>query len=214
MRTFLNGHHGWPFFMVLTVSAAVGGCAVAPVARAPADGLEALAVRQAQVTQSPPWQVEARIALTDGRESWQAALLWRQGGDRFELQMRGPFGQGGGVMKGDGRSVRLRLRDGRQAVGDDAGTLLARLLGWTIPVAELRYWIRGVPATTPYEQLRWNREGEIESFRQAGWSLHFSQYRLFENQRLPRKITAQGQRWRIKVVVDRWRWTAAGKTQQ
>ena len=71
-------------------------------------------------------------------------------------------------------------------------------------MAELRYWVLGVPAPwAPFEETA-GVGGLPERLVQQGWSVSFERYRPVDGQQLPSRITAEAAGTRVKLAVVRW----------
>ncbi len=100
----------------------------------------------AQLTQ---WMAKGRIALVAQGEGGSGSFVWQQRSERTELTVRGPLGAGGLALVTDGESIELADGAGQPLDGEAARAELERRLGVKLPLAELRYWMLGVPAPEP-----------------------------------------------------------------
>ena len=157
------------------------------------------------------FHVRGKIAVRDGSQGFSASFDWRQAGERFEIALRGPLGQGHARLVGDGRRVRATWRDGTVHEGEDAQALLENALGWSVPVAALRHWVRGrYDSRAPATQRRHDENGNLTAFRQHGWTVRLGRWRRFSagesgaDRFAPGRIVAERQRRRVTVVCKEW----------
>jgi len=101
--------------------------------------------QQQEIASLKDWRFRGRTAITQGREGWNAGITWQQQGDGFDIKLSGPFSQGGAELMGDAQQVTLTLDNGEQYSAQTPEQLLAKTLGWLLPVSALRDWVRGVP---------------------------------------------------------------------
>ena len=101
--------------------------------------------RRMDLTQLDGWQIQGRTVITQQREAWNAGLRWRQDQGSFQIQLLGPFAQGGISLEGDDKQVLLTMEDGQQLSSTSPETLLLETLGMNLPVSALRDWLRGIP---------------------------------------------------------------------
>jgi len=161
--------------------------------------------RQARLVALDPWHLTGRYLLTDQVEVWSGTLDWQQQGLAYALLIKGPLGQGGAQIQGQGGAVRMALSDGRELLSDDVEGLLREQFGWAIPVGALRYWVRGLPAPNdPLEGLRLDAEGRALTFQQRGWSLDFPAYQDAGGLSLPRRLEATRGDYTLKLVIGDW----------
>lgn len=182
-----------PTCSVLLAALALAGCAtVVPSggAGAPAD--------PEQLTQ---WMAKGRIALTARGEGGAGAFVWQQRSERTELSVRGPFGAGALDVVTDGETLELDDGSGQAIDGERARIALEERLGASLPLAELRYWMLGVPApSAPAQQAA----GAVPGFTQAGWVVEYADYRPAGPWSLPARLTATTANVRVRLVIDDW----------
>nr|MBF0685439.1 outer membrane lipoprotein LolB [Pseudomonas sp.] len=71
----------------------------------------------------------------------------------------------------------LTEANGMQTVADSADDLVAQVLGSPIPVAGLRYWLRGQLAPQPAARnLQRDAEGRPVAFEQGGWKVNITDF--------------------------------------
>lgn len=180
----------------------LAACTGVPVQPPAADPQAVWKNRQEQLAGIRNWALVGRIAIHAGEESWQAKIDWQQHREKYRIDLLGPLGHGSLRLEGDAGGV--RLSDGEQVrVATDAGTLLYKELGWRVPVADLRYWVLGLPAAGPAD-VEINAQGYLAKLEQAGWSMEFSKYAGYEGVVLPGRLFIHNHQARIRLVVDRW----------
>lgn len=146
--------------------------------------------------------LQGRVAETGLGRSGE--LVWRQHADgRFELQLNGPFGVGAVAIDGDAAGVVVRTKDGSQYTADPEGWMQSNL-GWRLPLAGLRAWALGLPAPGPIEQLSLDAQGRLLTLQQQGWTVRYDSYQSVGGLDLPRKLEAQSDATRLRLVIDRW----------
>jgi outer membrane lipoprotein LolB len=151
--------------------------------------------------QLPQWVAKGRIALTANGEGGAGAFVWQQRSERTELSVRGPFGAGGLSVVTDGENLELDDGSGQPIDGERARIALEQRLGASLPLAQLRYWMLGVPApSAPAQQAT----GAVPGFTQAGWVVEYPAYRPAGPWSLPARLTATTAHARVRLVIDDW----------
>ncbi|MFK7956010.1 MAG: lipoprotein insertase outer membrane protein LolB [Lysobacterales bacterium] len=150
------------------------------------------------------WQLDGRLALSNGRDGGSGSLTWQQRGSDAQLSFVGAFGRGGWRMTVTPFQAELVLSDGQVMVASDVGEVVTRATGWKIPVEALTYWVTGraqpgFPATTDA-----NPAGHLESLNQHGWRVQFDGRLPAGDGALPRKITATRGTDKVRLLVKRW----------
>jgi len=164
------------------------------------------AARQQAMAALDSWDIHARAALTLKGEAYNIGLSWKRGGDRFMLLLHAPFGQG--VFRIDGvvgDHYRLRLPDGQVITDATPEALLEKVIGWSLPIGGLEYWIRGIPQPDSDFSHRITRAGRLRSISQDRWTIDYLDY--FETRQaaqLPRRIKLARDEITLKLVIERW----------
>lgn len=179
---------------VVALALLVGGCATVPPGRqvggSPADP---------EVLQE--WTARGRLALSARGEGGSGSFVWQQRSAETDLAVRGPLGAGGMRVLTDGDVLLLTDAGGRMLDGPAARDELERRLGVPLPLAELRYWMLGVPAPGPLDD---GGAGEGPGFAQNGWQVRLEASRTVGPWRLPARLTATAGELRVRILVDEW----------
>lgn len=182
----------------LLALAVLAGCAVRPpLAPAPATPW---AQRLAVLQQTAAWQLEGRAAVAVGSQGWQASLQWRQEGDHSEVHLVGPLGVGALVL--DLTPGGLSLNGAPP--GDAALAQLRSRLGFDPPLAQLRYWLLGVPDPDSGFDLARNAGDRAQRLVQAQWTIDYQRYAVVGADTLPDRLVLNRAGVRVRVVVDHW----------
>ncbi|WP_416885363.1 lipoprotein insertase outer membrane protein LolB [Marinospirillum sp.] len=144
------------------------------------------------------WQLQARTALSHGNERQTANLDWQQQGPNYQLRLFGPFGQGAAYLSGAPFLVTLTLSNGEQHQAATPEQLLARELNWPLPLSNLVYWVRGLPAPGPYRRL------EDQQIEQDGWQIQWSRFSQQGDWQLPGLIDLHNPPLSIRMAIHTW----------
>ncbi len=150
------------------------------------------------------WDLRGRIAVRAGNDGFNANFSWRQWGERYHIQLSGPFGIGVLTLAGDANGVALRSKGKTVFRRGDAAAILYRQTGVRLPIAALRYWVRGVPQREVPAKVVLDREGRLKELRQAGWHMHYKRYTRLRNMELPAKLFLDNRDLKVRLVIDRW----------
>ncbi len=150
------------------------------------------------------WTLRGRIAIKSNDESWQAGITWRRNRQQDRLSISGPFGRGAARIILSQNYIRITRADGAVEESDDPDELLYALLGVSIPIDALRYWVLGVSypgldADVSYDSLGW-----LRALKQLGWAVDYPEYQDVEGMILPRKLKVSGVDAKLTLVVDEW----------
>jgi outer membrane lipoprotein LolB len=187
-----------PLLAALACALLVTGCVTTPAGNPPAS-------RTADPAQLTQWLAKGRIALAAQGEGGSGSFVWQQRSERTELTVRGPLGAGGLALVTDGATIELSDGAGKPLDGEAARAELERRLGVKLPLAELRYWMLGVPAPDrPGSGPVQTRPGSAPGFVQGGWVVSYEELKSQAGWSLPARLTATTNGARVRIVVDDW----------
>lgn len=181
------------------------GCAHQGSLTPPPDVLE----HQRQVQAINEWQLTGKLGIRTTDESGSASLKWAQQIANYQINLSGPLGQKRMIITGSPDKVRLEQTGEPIQEARTAEALIKKSVGWNLPVAQLAYWVRGLPAPRlRITQLEQNESGLIAQLIQGDWSISYSNYRdqTFNGAvlPLPGKITATYKDVRLILVIRDW----------
>lgn len=197
------------FSLLLLALLLTSGCAHRSLTP-PQDVLE----HQRQVQAIDDWTLTGKLGIRATDDSGSANVKWTQQITSYQINLSGPLGQKSMIITGTPDKVRLEQTGEPAQEAKTAEALIKKSAGWTLPVAQLAYWVRGVPAPKlRITQLQQNENGLIAQLIQGGWSIHYSNYRdqTFNGVilPLPGKITAEYKNVRLVLVIRHWQLGAA-----
>lgn len=188
--------------LLVALLCAVVLAACAPVPRKP---LEAgLAESQRKLLDLPYWRFEGRVAVQTRAEGLNASLFWEHDGRQDRVRLSGPFSQGAVSIVLQDDLIYINEGNGVVRTSRDPDELLRQRLGFTVPLANLRYWVLGLPAPRG-EPANMAVSGAADrSFDQQGYALAFERFIRVREFDLPQKMSAQGAELKLKLIVDEW----------
>lgn len=180
----------------------LAGCA-APLHRPDALDLEGQLAREALLAGQQAWQLSGRLAVAHGDDGGSGTLQWQQEGDSYRFQLNAPVTGKVWLLHGGADHAVLEGVRNRPLTDSDPRRLLARELGWTVPLPALVYWVRGARAPGPAE-ISLGSSGLPGLIEQDGWSIRYLDYDLTTTPPLPRRIFAEKGADRVRLVVREW----------
>jgi len=160
---------------------------------------------EAQVGAVEDWELDGRLALSDGKEGGSGVLSWIQEGDTSKLAFRGTMGRGAWQLEADGSGAVLELANGEVYRDASVAELVRKRVGWKVPVDALQWWVRGLASPGKLESRELDETGKLVRLEQSGWTVNFSQYRDEGEAWMPGKLNARRENYTVKVVVKNWR---------
>lgn len=193
------------------------GCAAPPsvpdaeglTAQPPADWSE----RQQRLSKFQHWQLQGKLAVRQAEDSGSAVInRWTQHREQYQISLSSAFlGLGRTDLSGQPGYLELTLADGETYRSTDPDALMLAATGWQLPLANLSWWVRGLPAPEGNFELLFDADGVLAMIRQQGWEIRYDRWRAdaTDDLRLPARITAVKDNKRVRVVITDWQSLAA-----
>jgi len=154
------------------------------------------------------WQLSGKLAVRQRGDSGTALInRWRQQGERYQLALSSAFlGMGNTYLQGNSSFMELTLPNGDRYQSANPEALVADATGWQLPLPELRWWIRGLPAPAKSARLLFDASGHLALMYQSGWEIHYERRQAFVAglPELPARLTAVKGDRRVRLVITDW----------
>lgn len=160
-----------------------------------------------QLYELDTWTAEGKLGLRVNGKGNSASFSWQNEGQDYLLRLHGPFGQGKVSLQKENGRVTLESKDHNDTARSPE-QLMEDALGWTLPISELVYWIKGLPSReSPVTRQSENTLGKLETLEQQGWHIRYSNYAAENGVMLPYKIIANRDNVRLVLAIKRWHLT-------
>lgn len=151
------------------------------------------------------YSLTGRVAVAANGQGFSANLRYRQQQRRADLALDGPMGVGGMRLQFDDRDLSVTNSRGDTLDGAAARSEIESRLGFELPMAELRWWLLGLPVPdTPAETNHESEGGPIRDFVQNGWRVSINARAPGLGFSLPQRLTAERDGARMKLLVESW----------
>ena len=157
-----------------------------------------------QASQLNGWQISGKVGIRSPRESGSATLFWLQRQDYFDIRLAGPMGRGAARLTGRPGAVSLDAANQGQFQAESAEALLQQQLGWSLPVAHLFWWIRGLPAEDSKSRLTLDSESRLAKLEQDDWQVEYLSDVEQNGYWLPERMKLHGANLDITLVIKDW----------
>ncbi len=184
----------------------ISGCSLTP-STPPAANQDELLWQQHQESLKTlnKWRLNASLSVTKNKQNWIIRVLWDQDGDNYTLRLNAPLGQGAALLTGTKDGVIMRTGNNDTFQAKSADELVVQALNMELPIDNLYYWIRGIPApdprTLPYDLYK---NGHLYKLEQSDWELEYSPYVEVKKMFLPKKIYLDHKDIEVKIVITKW----------
>jgi len=151
------------------------------------------------------FELDGRIAASDGKQGFSAGLRWQQRADGATLDLTAPLGVGAAHIEQRADGLTVTTSQGVTLTRDAASEQLAATLGFEPPLGSLRYWVLGASDPNFPAQESIDEQQRLTYLDQDGWHVECEDYAQVGQLWLPRRLTVTRQVLRLKLVVNSWR---------
>lgn len=160
---------------------------------------------QAEMTSIDSWQLKGKLAYRNNADSGSVWFDWTQHGDNFKIFLSGPLGVGTVQISGSPQAVTLSQPGEADINAHSSSSLTQRLFGWQLPVEQIRYWVRGIPASSSNAVIKtFNTEGLLDYLQEDDWQLTVSRYQTGPHGPLPGKIEGHNDELAFTLLLKAW----------
>lgn len=160
--------------------------------------------RKAVLESLSEWEFTGSINVRDAEEGHSSRIRWRQNNELYRINLWGTFNIGATEVNGKPGEVRIEQEGEEPIITDTPEQLLYDRIGYELPVTELNFWIKGIPAPGPSQELSFADNQQLLSFVQAGWRVDYLGYTNFGQQTLPTRIRVQKPPLRLDLIRLNW----------
>jgi outer membrane lipoprotein LolB len=191
---------------VLAALTLLAGCHTLPKAADPGPGADAPWPQQRDALEKlDRYHLNGRVAVAANGQGFSASLRYQQQPSRTDLALDGPLGIGGMRVALEGEEVSISTSRGEKLDGLAAREELERRLGFALPLAQLRWWLLGIPAPGAGAELEQAAQsGEIRGFTQNGWHVNVQARVASLGFSLPQRLNVEREGARLKLLVENW----------
>ncbi|MEM1112006.1 MAG: lipoprotein insertase outer membrane protein LolB [Pseudomonadota bacterium] len=191
---------GWRWLGLSAVTLFIGACTTGPGQKTADIQWDQHSARLLAATH---WRVRGKVALRTPEQSETASLDWQQRGDQSELRLSGPLGLAPVSAVSDGRTLTVSRGDDQREMQLDSMTSITAATGWPLPLQQLPFWLRGLPA--PGDQAATEIEGGLlRRLQQDGWQVEYQDYGSFEGDQLPTRIAVANGQLSARLLLREW----------
>lgn len=150
------------------------------------------------------WELSGAMSAKGASKGWSAHIHWLQSGaNQYQIRMFGPLG--GGTVIIEGNKGHITYTDGAKKItSTNPDTLFEKETGVRLPVQNLYYWIRGLPAPGSAKSSTEGPNHVLATLKQSGYHITYLNYTTINHVELPTKIRLEGHDLLIKLVIKHW----------
>lgn len=181
----------------------LSGCSALDVQQPVAIPADSWAQYRQEMAAITDWELSGKIGIRTQDNNQSANLYWQQLDQRYAIEMTGPLGQGGARIVGQPGNVKISIAGEGDYQATSPEALMHDTLGWAVPVQQIQWWVRGLPAPdSPFRhQLDNNRLSQLQ---QDGWQVQYLRYSQHDRYTLPGKIRLSRDALSITLIIKEW----------
>jgi outer membrane lipoprotein LolB len=175
-----------------------------PAEEPPTNKVIPLEKRKTETATISSWEIKGAMAAKSKAKGWSATLNWVQHGpNSYQIRLMGPLGGGTVLINKTGDTV--SFQDGaKRSSSTNADKLLLKQTGIRLPVNNLYYWVRGLPAPGGKQSEQHDEYNHLTQLKQNGYTIDFTKYTSIKGIDLPSMIRLEGNGIMVKVVIKNW----------
>ena len=166
--------------VLAAVLLAAGGCAHVPWGTSESGTAEA-------------FEAFGRVYVRYGPRAFSGTLRWRHAARADEVWLGGPLGQTAAHLVRDGSGAVLTTADQQVYRSTSIDALTREGLGWTLPLADLSYYVLGKVPQYAAPSAERDASGRLVSAVRDGWTVRWTPLA---------QVQGSERLWRIDLVKD------------
>jgi outer membrane lipoprotein LolB len=188
------------YWTLLFVSIALSSCATyTPTGQRPA-----WAEEQRQLAKITSWQINGSIGFKYATQTTMANLAWEQKNNNYEITLYSLLDLVSVRLEGDENRVVFWRSATKSITAKTPEKLMADQLGWSLPLTNLRYWVRGLPAPNYPYKATFGNDQNLTSIEQQGWQISYQRFTQVGNLNLPSKMVLINGQIQVKIIIKNW----------
>lgn len=149
------------------------------------------------------FDITGSFSLRQPNRSIIAAYDWQQRHQETRLRIHSSLDLYGVVITYSPH--RTQLSSGKQMyTASSPEQLMRQQLGWHLPISNLLYWLRGMPAPAPY-RAKYDACEHLIELQQQGFLIRFSHYTTLGAFDLPQSLELFSNNLTLKIVIKQWK---------
>jgi outer membrane lipoprotein LolB len=150
------------------------------------------------------FSLTGRIAVRHDNDRSFVGLHWEHNSGRDdEILLLAPLGQTVARITRTADKVELDTSD-KQYFAESTEGLTQQMLGWSLPLDGLRYWVLALPEPGGDAEIEHDASGRVSLLKQDGWEIHYTKYAAQAVDSLPLHMTLRREGLEIDLLIDAW----------
>jgi|WetSurMetagenome_2_1015567.scaffolds.fasta_scaffold53871_3 outer membrane lipoprotein LolB len=165
--------------------------------------------RMQQLNSITKWHITGSISLIAHNKSAIINFDWQQNTSDYVIYFYGPFNLNGAKIIGNSKKVIMQKNLREQITATTPEALIYQQLGLKLPITDLIYWIRGLPAPSIIAQQHLDTYNHLYTIEQNDWQILYKAYNVVNNTiDVPKNIELirlATNPIKIKIAIKSWK---------
>lgn len=148
------------------------------------------------------FSLEGRLSLRQGDQNNSGRVSWDHKGDRDDILLSTPLGQGVAELSGNSHEATLSLADKRTYTAPDVEALSEQAFGTRLPLKQMPAWVLGRPSDTG--QVTRDEQGRPSRFQDSGWTVEYLGYESADPHALPTLLRLERGDIELRLKIQSW----------
>lgn len=160
--------------------------------------------RQHELQNMQNWVAKGSFSVTYKNKTDMASFIWQEEYTGGIIEISGPMGLGNAKIIIQSDKAVLQKSSGEVFEADNLSDLVNQHLGYDLPIANLHYWLRGLPLPHRTAKSKYDDLNCIHIMQQDKWQVVYDEYGKFSNMYLPTRMYISNSQLNAKIVVKKW----------
>lgn len=160
--------------------------------------------RQLALSQIQHWDINGAFSIQQHDKTNIAAYEWKQDKKNYQIRIHSSFNLYSVILTGAEGKASLSRASEKAVTASTPEKLMQKELGWSLPLNNLQYWIRGLPGPSKHTS-EFDPYGHLTSLDQQGWQIRFSRYLSVDGVDLPQLIMLNQGTLHVKIAIKHWK---------
>lgn len=159
--------------------------------------------RRQALNQITHWNISGAFGIRQPQRNIIATYEWQQQQQSYHIHIFSSLAIYSANITGRPGYVTLSQSQNQHYSARSPEQLMQQQLGWRLPISNLYYWMRGLPAPGRY-QANFDAYGHITALDQEGWHIDYENYLTVGHVDLPQRLVISRPGLSVKIVVSQW----------
>ena len=201
MRTLLR------ITLALAAMALLSGCVNTELNESPSIAYSYTSPQQRyeQLKKVVAWRNSGAFSVKVDNKLNSANFIWEQSSHyNYRINISSALNIKSFTMIGNYHSVTLWTTETKEYSARKPEQVMQKELGWSIPVSNLYFWIRDIPAPGVSQDRQYDKYGHLRYFRQNGWQIRYTSYVTKNGVDYPVFVELFRPNIYIRIVIKHW----------